>query len=193
MQIAEPLLQFSPMGPGGVYDAGDTPSFMVAAAHQEANQQTSAFRFILTYNYLAQFLSFNENDPGSANFLINLLEVANFTTNATIIGDRGFVPYAQDEKRADDTFNTELVLVLENAVQSNTEYQVPFEVVWHSLPYDYEGGRSYSASGVMAFSTANMQMQITYETSNPLTPDNNLQTQENISVYVTVTFPEVYT
>lgn len=193
LQIAEPLLQFFPVAPPGLFDAGDSATFMVSVEHQAFSRQTSAFRFILSYHYMTLFMHFNESDSSSSILLANSVPVANFTPNATISGDQGSVPYDEDEKEAEDTLETILVLTLENDVQSSTQYEVPFDAVWHSLPYGYEGGRSYSHSGVLALSTYDLRIALSHMTSNPLTPGLNLQAQEQIVANVTVTFPEVPT
>lgn len=136
-------------------------------------------------------MHFNESDPDSSTLLANSMAVANFTPNATISGDRGSVPYDRDEKVVEDTLETVLVLILQDTVQSDTQYQVSFDVVWHSLPYDYEGGRNYSYSGVLVLSTRDVLVSVTHTTSNPLTLGTLLQVQEQIFSNITVTLPEV--
>lgn len=182
---------FSPVSPPGLFDGGDSATFTVSIEHQTISRQTSAFRFILTFQYLTQFMHFNESDPTSSVLLVAAMALANFTPNATIDGDLGSVPYDQDEKEAEDALETILVLTLESQVHSDTEYEVPFDVIWHSLPYGYDGGRNYSYSGVLTLSTYDLRIEFSHVTSNPLTPGAILQVQEQILANITVTFPEV--
>ena len=138
-----------------------------------------------------QFMHFNESDRDASVLLSNSIAVANFTPNASISGDEGFVPYDRDEKEAEETLEPIMRLILQDMVQEDTEYQVLFDVVWHSLPYDYEGGRAYSHSGVLVLSTLDFRSSLSFITSNPFTPGTLVQAQEQIFVNITVTFPEV--
>lgn len=103
----------------------------------------------------------------------------------------GTVPFERDEKETLQTLIPLLTLILEDTVVSSTQYQVPFDVTWHSLPYGYDGGRNYSHTDVLTVSTADLDISISYTTSNPLTPDTNLQVQEQIFANITITFIEV--
>ena len=188
MQIAEPFLDFNPANPGGPFDAGDNVPFEVITEHD--SRYTSAFRFNFTFIWQTEFLYLNESDPTFA-FSVNSIDVANFTPNATFNNSMGMVPYRLDEKEVDDSVRTLLGLILTNNVKSRAVYMVPFTAVWHSLPYDYEGGRAYSDDGQISFTIADLQLGTTFSTSNPLTPDDEVQFQEQVSINVTITFPEV--
>ena len=102
------------------------------------------------------------------------------------------VTYRLDEKEVDETVSKVLGLFLTNNVQSRLEYIVPFTAEWHSLPPGYEGGRSYEDAGELTVSISDLVIALSYSTSNPLTPGDDLQFQEQVSLNVTVTFSEVY-
>lgn len=155
------------------------------------SRHTSAFRFNFTFSWLTEFLYLNESDPTFI-FSVNNIDVANFTPNATFENSMGMVPYRLDEKEVDDSVRTLLGLILTNNVESRAVYSVPFTAVWHSLPYDYEGGRAYNDAGQISFTIADLQLGITFSTSNPLTPNDELQFQEQASINITITFPEVW-
>ena len=191
-QIAEPLLKFSPFTPPQPYDGGDPVPCIVSVAHQSSARHTSAFRFIHSYSYLTKFFLYNQSDPDSTVFFNASVPLENFTANASIVNNTGIVPFDLDEKQAGDLIIPDLTLILTNEVRSLSQYEVPFAAVWHSLPYGYEGGRGYNHSGVITYNIKTLQIRIAEETSDVLTPDQDVQVQEEIYANVTVTFSEVW-
>lgn len=115
----------------------------------------------------------------------------NFTANASIVGSTGVVPFDLDEKLARVLIIPDLTLILTNEVMSLSQYEVQFDVVWHSLPYGHEGGREYSHKGVIRYNIKTLQVEIVQRTSDVFTPNQNLQVQEKVYAIVTVTFVEV--
>lgn len=143
---------------------------------------------MLTFSYPIELSYFNGTE-----FLLNdVLPVANFTPSVTVNQSIETVLFDLDEKDAQDSITTLVRLILTNSIRFRTVYEVSFEVDWHSLPYSFEGGRSYHHSGVIPFSTDDLQISIEYITSNSLTPNASLQLQEYVFANVTVIFPEVY-
>ncbi len=164
----------------------------VSVSHQSSARHTSAFRFIHSYSYLTEFFYYNESDPTSTIFFNASIPVVNFTANASIVNNNiGVVPFDLDEKQASDLIIPILSLILTNEVRSLSRYQVPFEAVWHSLPYGYEGGREYIDSGIITYDIKVLQIAIAEKTSDALTPDKDLQVQEKLFANVTVTLVEV--
>lgn len=190
LQIAEPYLDFFPVDPSGPLDAGDEVPWGVTTEHDSSTQQTSAFRFNFTFEYLTEFM-FLDGSDAIFEFSVNDVLVDDFTPSAIVSGGMGMVPYRLDEKGVDDSVLTLLGLTLTNNVVSRSDYTVYFTAVWHSLPPGYEGGRSYSDDGEIQFTIDDLQIGMTFTTSNPLTPDDDLQFQEQVSVNITITFPEV--
>jgi hypothetical protein len=140
---------------------------------------------------MTQFMHFNDSQQDSSVLLVGETAVENFAANATIRGDQGSVAYGQDEKAVNDDLETRLLLIFQDTVLPDGEYQVPFDAMWHSLPYSYEGGRDYSHSGLLLVSTKNFQVSLSHVTSNPLTEGKFLQVQEQVFANITVRFPEV--
>ena len=184
-------MQFFPFIPFESYDGGDSVPAIVTVSHQPSSQHTSAFQFTFSYIYLTDFFIFNESDPFSTIFLYNSMPLPNFTAIASIENSTGSIPFDFDEKRVEAALIPIIFLIFTNQVRSLEVYEVYFEAEWYSLPRGYDGGRVYHHSGVIPYSIADLTFEIVQTTSNLLTPNQNLQVQEQIFANVTVTFPEV--
>lgn len=191
-QIAEPLLNFVPEVPPPLNDAGDDADCVVLTTHQSHSRQTSAFRFNMTFKYFIEFFHYNGSNLASALLFINNAPLADFMAEDSIDITTGAVLFGLDEKKATDSLTPALTLIFTNNVHSRMQYNVVFDVEWHSLPYGHEGGRAYSHQGIIVFSIDDLTILMSFLTSDPLTPGSNLQVQEQIFANVTITFPEVW-
>ena len=190
-QIVEPFLSFSPFQPTVLYDAGDSVPAVVTVVHQSNTRLTSAFRYNHSYLYSTEFFFFNSTDPNTAIFLYASIPLENFTARLSISTDMGTVVLPVDEKEALITIIPIIFLLLTDEVVYRETYTVPFEAVWHSLPYGHTGGRSYSHMGTITYSIRNLEIDMVQTTSNVRTLNLDLQLQEIVFCNVTVTFPEV--
>lgn len=84
-----------------------------------------------------------------------------------------------------------ITLTALNTVENANSYVVPHTLDWHNLPYGLEGGRYYNTSGDHSIPIKTSQLSVDFITSDGNTPGNIVQLQEQISVNVTVTLPEV--
>ena len=194
-------------------DEENAVSLFVYTDHESLRRQTSAFRYILSFQYLTEFFYFNENATDSTNFLYNEIPVSNFKPTSTIDNTIGTVLFDRNELEASTLIEATVKLILRNGVRSGERYEINFEAEWNSLPYGYVGGRSYNSigkitiyipvgyireiayshSGTITAPINDTDISLSYFTSNPLTPDLDLQVQEVISINVTIFFPEVRT
>ena len=175
-----------------LFDAGDTVPHYVSTGHTEDSLHTSAFRFVFTFYYFVETSFYNASDSESTFFSINEIELTSFVPNASSNATIGTVSFDADEVMTEVFAVTLLNLLLVEIVRTDAEYEVPFTVVWDSLPFGLDGGRVYSLNGVLVFSTAKEEVSLSYITSNPLTPGTDLQIQEQVSANITVIFREVY-
>lgn len=189
-QIIEPFLSFSPQ-PTELYDAGDSVPAEVVVIHRSNTRLTSAFRYNHTYLYSTQFFYFNSTDPNTAVFLYASIPLENFAPSSSIVSDTGNVILPVDEKEVLATIIPTIFLLLTNEVVYRETYTVPFEVVWHSLPYGHTGGRLYSDMGTITYRIRSLDVDMVQATSNVRTLNLDLQLQEIVFCNVTVTFPEV--
>ena len=172
-------------------DGGDIVYPSVVSDHESFRRQTSAFRYILSFQYLTDFFYFNENAIDSTTFLYNEIPVSNFRPNVTINNTIGTVLFGQNELEASAFTEATIQLILTNSVRSGERYEINFEAEWNSMPYSYDGGRSYNYSGKIIVPIATIDIVFSYITSDSFTPGQNLQLQEVIFVNFTVFFPEV--
>lgn len=191
MQIAEPPLIFSPtrLSPA---DAGDIVDLRVLSWQNFNARKTSAFQYQITYEYSTIFFHFNESaGTSSAQLLINNELVPDSTPVANVTSNTGTVTLYLEEMQASNFLTTVASLRLTNEVVSGATYEVPFRVSWNSLPSSLEGGRPYDHMQTFLVPVTNLDIVISYFTSDPLTPDKDLQVQEEVFLNVTVHFSEV--
>lgn len=184
-------MQFNPLIPAQSYDGGDPVSSIVIASHTPSSQHTSAFFFTLTYTYNITFFLFDDSNPESIVFLNDSIALVNFTTAEAIENLTGSVPFFLEEKRVEASLTPNLTLSLTNEVRSLAVHEVCFEAEWYSLPHSHEEVRVYHHSGAIPYTITDLKINIIETTSNVLTPDQNLQVQEQIFANITVSFPEV--
>ncbi len=170
-----------------ISDAGDP----VTSTVMGRNSRFNAFQYTLTFEYLTMFFFLNESDTNATQFIYDDVTVPDFTPVTSITETPGTVAFYLDEFLPGDAVTGTLVLILTNNIRTSQEYEVPFTVDWNSLPFGYSGGRTYNYSGILTVPIPVVSIRLSYITSNILTPDPEVQVQEEILANITVVFPEV--
>ena len=181
------MLNFSHISSTPVSDGGD----IIVLSGQSFSTQTNAFRYIVSFEYLTEFFYFNESVINSTTFLYNEIPVPDFRVNATIDSTIGTVLFDRDELETSAFSETTVKLILTNSIRSGAVYNITFKVYWNSMPYGFDGGRSYHYASTIRVPTSDISLSFSYYTSNPFTPGPNLQVQEMVFINITILFPEV--
>lgn len=167
-----------------IYDAGDTVNLLFGIIHFT----TTGYRLNLTVTYPTEYFSLDTNDTESVRLYINGVLQEN---SSTVNPENGTILCSTNMLDPQVWLIAAITLTALNTVENANSYVVPHTLDWHNLPYGLEGGRYYNTSGDHSIPIKTSQLSVDFITSDGNTPGNIVQLQEQISVNVTVTLPEV--
>ena len=166
------------------YDAGDIVFLVYFVVHSSP----TAYRLNFTVTYPIQYFYVDSNNTDALRLFVN----GNLQTNSsTADPDSGIIVFNADMLNPREFFVVVVSLTATNSVENANSYTVPHTLDWHNLPYGLEGGRFYNATGERMVPIKTTQLSMVYTTSDENTPGDVVQVQEQISVNVSITLPEV--
>lgn len=183
LQIEEPDL---PIFTGflSTYDAGD----IVPLAYFVVHSSPTAYRLNFTVTYPTQYFYVDSNDTDALRLFVNGDLQPN---SSTVDPDSGIIVFNTNMLNPREFFVVIVSLTATNSVKNANNYAILHTLDWHNLPYGLEGGRFYNTTGERTVTIKTTQLLMIYTTSDENTPGDMVQVQEQISINVSITLPEV--
>ena len=126
-------------------DAGDSLQILFVVYHDTLTSLVDAQRVNVTLSYPNSLLLLNESSP-SFQLLVeeDLIDVGSVVTDA----ETGTVSFRTNDSPLGQAILATVQYELTNDVESGSTIELNYQLDWHSLPFEYNGGRAYSTSGV---------------------------------------------